>query len=82
MQNMPYYNIGIYVVFKNVVVNNVYSYDMFNGINKDESIKCLEKAEKYIKNNQFELAEQFLLKSKKLFSFQRTDGKYLYKNIF
>lgn len=49
---------------------------MFEGVNKDESYKCLEIAEKYIKTKQFELAEKFVLKSKKLFLLPRADGKF------
>lgn len=57
---------------------------MFEGINKDESYKCLEIAEKHIKIKQFELAEKFVLKSKKLFLLPRADGKFelLYLQCF
>jgi len=48
---------------------------MFKEINKDESFKCLEKAEEYIQSKQFELAEKFILKSIKLFPMPRADGK-------
>lgn len=51
---------------------------MFKEINKDESYKCLEKAEQHIFRKQFDLAEKFILKSKKLFSLPKADGKCLY----
>ncbi|XP_026812990.1 dnaJ homolog subfamily B member 12-like [Rhopalosiphum maidis] len=53
--------------------STTYSYKMFKEINKDESFKCLEKAEQYIQSKQFELAEKFILKSKKLFLIPRAD---------
>lgn len=61
---------------------------MFKEINKDESCKCLEKAEQYIQNKQFELAEKFILKSIRLFPMSKADGKFsiltftLYFNTF
>jgi len=52
---------------------------MFKEINKDESYKCLEKAEEYLQSKQLELAEKFIHKSIKLFPISRADGKlYLY----
>jgi len=48
---------------------------MFKEINKDESFKCLEKAEEYLQSKQFDLAEKFILKSIKLFPMSRADGK-------
>jgi len=48
---------------------------MFKDINKDESYKCIEIAEKHIENKQYELAEKFVLKSKKLFLLPKADGK-------
>nr|WOX63133.1 dnaJ-like protein subfamily B member 14 [Myzus persicae] len=53
--------------------STTYSYKMFKEINKDESFKCLEKAEEYIQSKQFELAEKFILKSIKLFPMTRAD---------
>lgn len=50
---------------------------MFKEINKDESLKCFEKAEEYIRKNQFELAIKFLLKSNKLFALPKTNGKFV-----
>lgn len=50
---------------------------MFKEINKDESYKCLEKAEEHIKKKQYDLAEKFILKSKKLFSSPQADGKFI-----
>jgi len=47
---------------------------MFKEINKDESFKCLEKAEQFMKTKQFNLAEKFVLKSKKLFQTPKADG--------
>lgn len=49
---------------------------MFKETNKDESYKCIEKAEEHIKKKQYELAEKFILKSKKLFLLPQADGKY------
>lgn len=49
---------------------------MFKEINKDESYKCLEKAKHYLKNKQYESANKFLLKSKKLFPVPEADGKF------
>lgn len=49
---------------------------MFKEINKDESYKCLEKAEKYIQTKQLEIAEKFVLKSIKLFPLSEADCKY------
>lgn len=48
---------------------------MFKDINKDESYKCIEIAEKHIKNKQYELAEKFVHKSKKLYVLPKADGK-------
>lgn len=47
---------------------------MFKEGNKDESFKCLEKAEHYMQTKQFDLAEKFVLKSKKLFPIPKADG--------
>lgn len=57
---------------------------MLEGVNKDESYKCLEIAEKHIKMKEFELAEKFVLKSKKLFPLPKADGKFelLYLQCF
>jgi len=46
-------------------------------MNKDESYKCLEKAEKYIQEKQFDLAKLFILKSQKLFSLPKANGKLI-----
>lgn len=54
---------------------------MIKDINKDESYKCLEKAEKYIEAKEFDLAEKFVLKSKKLFPLPEADCKYKLKLI-
>lgn len=70
------YNTNQLVYFKNVL-GTTYSYSMFKGINKDESFKCIEKAEKCIHNKEFKLAEKFLIKSKKLFPLPRADGKII-----
>lgn len=51
---------------------------MFKEINKDESMKCIEKAEQFLKNKQFELALKFLLKSNKLFALPKSDGKSIH----
>ncbi|KAL4088526.1 hypothetical protein QTP88_023620 [Uroleucon formosanum] len=53
--------------------STTYSYKMFKEINKDESFKCLEKAEKYLQSKQFDLAEKFIRKSIKLFPMSRAD---------
>ncbi|KAL4149208.1 hypothetical protein QTP88_003197 [Uroleucon formosanum] len=53
--------------------STTYSYKMFKEINKDESFKCLEKAEEYLQSKQFDLAEKFILKSMKLFPMSRAD---------
>lgn len=62
-----------YFIYK-CVPGTAYSFKMFKEINKDESYKCLEKAEENIKKNQYDLAEKFILKSKKLFSLPQADG--------
>jgi len=49
---------------------------MFKEINKDESFKCLEKAEEYLQSKQFDLAEKFIHKSIKLFPMSKADGKH------
>lgn len=54
---------------------------MFKDINKDESYKCLEIAEKHIQDKQYEKAEKFVLKSKKLFHFPKADGKLKYFDL-
>lgn len=54
-----------------------YSYSAFKEINKDESYKCIEKAEKYLQKNQLGMAEKLLLKSIKLFPLPRADGRLL-----
>lgn len=43
-------------------------------MNKDESYRCLEKAEQCIKTKDYQMAEKFVLKSKKLFPISRADG--------
>lgn len=43
-------------------------------MNKDESYKCLEKAENCIKIKDYKMAEKFVLKSKRLFPLSRADG--------
>lgn len=50
---------------------------MFKETNKDESYKCIEIAEEHIKKKQYELAEKFILKSKKLYSLPQADGKFI-----
>lgn len=46
-------------------------------MNKDESYRCLEKAEEHIKDKKFDLAEVFILKSKKLFALPKADGMFI-----
>ncbi|XP_050430588.1 RING finger protein PFF0165c-like [Adelges cooleyi] len=46
---------------------------MFKEMNKDESYRCIEKAETYLKLSQFDKAEKFLLKSKKLFPLPKAE---------
>ncbi|VVC37870.1 DnaJ domain,Tetratricopeptide-like helical domain [Cinara cedri] len=53
--------------------STAYSFKMFKEINKDESQKCLEKAEKYLQTKEYETAEKFVLKSKKLFPLPEAD---------
>lgn len=50
--------------------------------NKDEALRCIEVAEKYIKERKKEKAQKFLYKAERLFPTQRakgtvTDGKLI-----
>lgn len=66
-----------------IVLETTYSYTMFKEINKGESYKCLEHAEQCIQKKQFELAEKYITKSKKLYFLLEADGKFInYTNNF
>lgn len=43
--------------------------------NKDEALRCIEVAEKYIKERKKEKAQKFLYKAERLFPTQRAKGK-------
>lgn len=43
-------------------------------VNKDEAVRCVELAEKYIKEKNREKAEKFLHKAEKLFPSQKAKG--------
>lgn len=67
------------ILFLTFVVGTAYSFNMLKDINKGEAYKCLEKAEEYIQKKQYELADKFIIKSKKLFLLPEADGKYINK---
>lgn len=46
-------------------------------VNKDEAERCIELAEKYIKEKNREKAEKFLHKAEKLFPTQKAKGESL-----
>lgn len=45
--------------------------------NKDEADKCMEIAEKYMRESKFEEAEKFVKKALKLYPSKRVEGNYL-----
>lgn len=47
-------------------------------VNKDEAERCIDLAEKYIKEKNREKAEKFLYKAEKLFPTQKAKGKRSY----
>jgi len=53
--------------------STAYSFKASEVMNKDESYRCLEKAEKYIQDKKFDSAKVFVLKSKKLFALPKAD---------
>ncbi|XP_050533297.1 dnaJ homolog subfamily B member 14-like isoform X2 [Daktulosphaira vitifoliae] len=56
-----------------IPLTSTYSTDMFKQINKDESYRCIEKAEDFIKRNQLDMAEKLLHKSIKLFFISKAE---------
>lgn len=43
--------------------------------NKDEAERCMEYAEKYLREKKFDEAEKFLKKAQKLFPTKRVEGR-------
>lgn len=43
--------------------------------NKDEAERCVELAERYMKEKKFEDAEKFIRKAQKLYPTQKTEGE-------
>lgn len=43
--------------------------------NKDEAEKCIELAERYVREKRFEDAEKFLKKAQRLFPTKKAEGK-------
>ena len=49
--------------------------------NRDEAVKCLGLAEKFLREGNFDKAERFILKSQKLFPTDKAKGKKKSKTI-
>ncbi|XP_050533304.1 dnaJ homolog subfamily B member 14-like isoform X6 [Daktulosphaira vitifoliae] len=79
LEKKDYYNawkytlksIKLFPMYENK--SSTYSTDMFKQINKDESYRCIEKAEDFIKRNQLDMAEKLLHKSIKLFFISKAE---------
>lgn len=48
--------------------------------NKDEAERCMERAERYLREKKYEEAEKFLRKAQKLYPTKKAEGKLIEKS--